>query len=525
MKDKPFRSSFLLLLLLLLSISVIGQFRDVKWEPWQAMPCFQGISVSVLNMGYGKEAGGYLWGIRIRNDYNTPVRVNYKLTIGEENKVATGFMTSGLLKKGDVWTDGGDVFTANLFKSSSKEYFVALDKVCFDGFKCGGNDECYADCDALKGVPNQSCGFNDNAAVKNKPLSIETGIWTDGNPGSTIKLIKIEEGIIFLEKEEGGSAWLYKTISPGHYRIRYFGGDSSNHADLLIADKHNIDHYRFNYHQNHYKFTSPLITERSDWAEDGYENTKRAIIKTENGLFVCYDIGYSVMYYPKSGTNEFKDKEGIGYEFIGNDQMHFLPRNDPKGFYYHKAKKQNKRSFAGKVNSNIGDCIWQSERNNQKFKIKIASDGIYMAALDADFGSTPSWPGAGNGIYEAHNGHTTIQLRFVNDKRYGVSYNGGSPDYFNCISDLENADEWVHVRDKYAVKIIEQEGGVLFNGSGNIILFTTIAKDTYQASDRPCTPDCYKTIIHFTGKDSFTVQYTNLQGQVNQTDEFVRKKK
>lgn len=448
-----FKSSatlIIFIIFLFFTKNIFGQLRDVKWEPWQTMPCYQGISVSVLNMGYGKEAGGYLWGIRIRNDYNIPVRVNYKLTIGEENKISSGFMTSGLLKKGEVWTDGGDVFTANLFKSPSKEYFVALDKVCFDGMKCGGTDECYADCDGVPGKPNQPCGINDNAANKNKkiqPSEIEE--WQQENNGQQIKLVKGDNELI--ETLSNGQSFIFKKIDGDEYKYTSVSGQIEvsikfiNNRTRLIHSFKNLSNSSYNHDDFYNRLSSSSV---------------------------------------------------------------------------------NKKIFAGKVKSIEGDCIiWQGERDNQKFKLKIAADGIYTAAAAGDFSSTPTWPSAGNGTYVKQNGHSTYTLSFVNEKRYGVSINGNVPDYYNCISDLDNADEWVNVKDNGVVKLAIEDGGVLFNGSGNIIFYPSIGKDTYQTSDRPCNPDCYKTIIRITGKNSFSVDYTNLQGQINRTDDYVRRNK
>ncbi|MBP7416372.1 MAG: hypothetical protein KA831_06940, partial [Pyrinomonadaceae bacterium] len=176
--------------------------------------------------------------------------------------------------------------------------------------------------------------------------------------------------------------------------------------------------------------------------------------------------------------------------------------------------------------SSANGCIWQSESGGDPFKLKKGDDGVYRTTINGSFGGSPTYPSAGNGTYQARTGHNPLFLSFMNNKRFGFS-GPGIPlyDFSNCISGFENADVWVNVKGNYEVKLLETEGGVLFNGSGNIILYQTIAKDTYQTSDRPCTPDCYKTVIRITGKDTLSVDYTNLQGQINQTDDFVKKKK
>lgn len=320
MKEKiiSYRSVTLLFSLVLASFS-FGQLRDVKWEPWQTMPCFNGISVSVLNMGYGKEAGGYLWGIRIRNDYSTPVRLSFKLTIGEENKSSSDFRVTGLLKKGEVWTDGGDVFTANLYKSPSKEYFVVLDKVCFDGMKCGGNDECYADCDAVPGKPNQPCGLNNTANKKNTP--VETEEWqAEGNNGQKIKITKLEDT---LTMDLMGQYFSFNKISPDEYK--YSSGDliatvvMLSEKRLLYSFK-NLTHSEYNYDIFYKRIsTSPVNKkvfsgnaagnfEDCLWSSLDGSTMKYRLIKTDGGYLLTdqYNTPNYSSAFSKVGENQYQ---------------------------------------------------------------------------------------------------------------------------------------------------------------------------------------------------------------------------
>ena len=65
--------------------------------------------------------------------------------------------------------DGKDLFTAISFQSSSDDWTVMIGEVCFDRMRCGGEDECYAECDKDVEIPkpNQPCGLSAAASPTN----------------------------------------------------------------------------------------------------------------------------------------------------------------------------------------------------------------------------------------------------------------------------------------------------------------------------------------------------------------------
>jgi len=198
------------LVLLLQQTNGHAQIKEAKWVPWMQHPCYKGLSVSVLNMGLAKEAEAYLWGLRIRNDYDTTLAFKFDLTIGTE-KIKGGTRTAKL-KAGETWTEGGDSATANLFKTSSIDWSVGLGELCFDGMRCGGDDGCYAGCDSIEKKPYQPCGLEVHTVTK-----IQEGVWismakTKSEVQSKIELTK--NGLIFTRS---GIPFEFAKISEDEY--------------------------------------------------------------------------------------------------------------------------------------------------------------------------------------------------------------------------------------------------------------------------------------------------------------------
>lgn len=138
----------ILLFLLLISVQTFAQH---KWSTPKKAQCYGGIFMSAVN--YGKQAPGYLWGLKFTNKYSKPVLFRYRLTVGGES------YPSGLaywINPGASHIDGGELVTGLLFKNGSTSYNIEVYEVCFD--KDGGCfNKCFAECD--NGSPNQpNCG-------------------------------------------------------------------------------------------------------------------------------------------------------------------------------------------------------------------------------------------------------------------------------------------------------------------------------------------------------------------------------
>ncbi|MBK6827754.1 MAG: hypothetical protein IPG86_13205 [Chitinophagaceae bacterium] len=138
-----------------LALHSFGQSKSPKWKPWSVHRCYKGLSVSVLELGYNKEAGSYLWGIRVRNDYPVTVSLSLRLLINKEKPNGTKKIYN--LGPGQIWTDGENASTATAYNSYSTLWTLEIGNVCFDGMRCGGDDDCYADCDLVNRNVNQTC--------------------------------------------------------------------------------------------------------------------------------------------------------------------------------------------------------------------------------------------------------------------------------------------------------------------------------------------------------------------------------
>jgi hypothetical protein len=174
--------SVLLLAFIFTTKNILAQSPG-NWGNWETMPCYQGISVSIVNMGYSKSAGGYLWGIRLKNNYATPVTLKYRLSIGEKNTSQEGGDAVWKLKPGDIWTDGNDKFTAKLYQSSSTESNCYIWNVSF-----GDVSNCFAGCDVVKAKENQQCPVASKKPATTNPATATNASGTGNTntpPGKT----------------------------------------------------------------------------------------------------------------------------------------------------------------------------------------------------------------------------------------------------------------------------------------------------------------------------------------------------
>jgi hypothetical protein len=138
-------------------------FAQARWSNPNRHECYKGITFSTVN--HGKGGTGYLWGIRIKNNYSRPVQLEYRLIVGGEQYAGGGFQVTRWLNSGEEWKEGEGLFTALLFKNNSSSYVVEIQEVCFNKEK-GCFNNCYAKCD--NGSPNQpNCNGNSNITSNN----------------------------------------------------------------------------------------------------------------------------------------------------------------------------------------------------------------------------------------------------------------------------------------------------------------------------------------------------------------------
>ena len=241
-KIKVFNISVVMFVLLGVQLSSQAQLKDVVWSNPMRHPCYKGLTLSVLNMGWSDDVKAYLWGVRIKNNYTTTVSFRYLLSVGNEKKnAAKSYYDAAFnLKPGDTITNGGNVFTAIMFKDAATDWRVMVGDVCFDGMRCGGADDCYAGCDMVMERPNQLCGLSSTASP-NDPINKiepsaaegtqagpekkeaetpgmgETTHWIRDDKKVEIEMSKTEKGIYWRRKGDKDYTYFFK-VPGGNYR-------------------------------------------------------------------------------------------------------------------------------------------------------------------------------------------------------------------------------------------------------------------------------------------------------------------
>jgi len=234
---------FNMLLLCILSFTSHSQGQTKLSTP-KNHPCYQGIKISVVNYGYSKEAEAYLWGVRFTSSYKLPVSFKYRLSVGEKNTSTEKGDSVRKLQNGISFIVGGDKLTAKLYHNPSEEWTVYIWDVCFDGMKCGGTNQCYAECDKIAEKENQLCGLSGEyspAPGSNNPYPIagkqaapagatkeesETKAISKGPSTTWVRDDSVMKMIIQLTvdglsatREGSTGSNLFKKIDEGSYRL------------------------------------------------------------------------------------------------------------------------------------------------------------------------------------------------------------------------------------------------------------------------------------------------------------------
>lgn len=120
-----------------------------QWGPWTTMACYKGIQYRVANLGYDKSTNKYWWNVRWKNNYSKAVSFDGQVIINGENSLHGGF--------GNIQPGGISTYTSLPYKSSSTNFTVSVNNVCFANSYggCSATLESYpnyAECD--NGTPN-----------------------------------------------------------------------------------------------------------------------------------------------------------------------------------------------------------------------------------------------------------------------------------------------------------------------------------------------------------------------------------
>jgi hypothetical protein len=378
-----------------------------KWSTPKPHPCYSGIGVSVVNMGKGSGDNDYLWGVKFTNFYTTGVTFRYKLSIGEKITSKYGGDLAPLKKKGDkegkdIWIDGNDKFRAKLYHNPSEEWYVYIWDVCFEGMRCGGSDECYADCDKdmENPKPNQPCGLSASPSlnapeINNEPKEMsgteagpekeedddapnigEKSNWERDDKKVDIMMGKTEKGIYWKRKNDKQYTFFEKLPS-GAYR--YEVGNDTYIIRFVSATK--IEFSENGTVTNHYN----LIAEEDDgeskvrsgiWMDGG---SKVKIVVQKDGL--TYDrVNTSCMncsqFFKRISATEYREYNRDGILFCTlklkeDEKLHYTCNDKPDSYVgmgvltFLSADEEDKITNEEDKYSFKGTTLWKKPNSNE----------------------------------------------------------------------------------------------------------------------------------------------------------------
>lgn len=478
---------FLVISLALLSTATVAQ-KDVKWTEPMAHPCFYGLKISVLNMGYQDAPKAYLWGVRITNKYRRAVTFRYRLVVGSEAN--GGYGVAWKLAPGASWTEGGDVFTGNRFQSPSANWKLTVSQVCFDEENCGGTNECYAECDRILGNEYQPCdgkydpskGQQQSADIMgtaeapgekktDKGFSGEFEEWRQ--EGKEIKLtIGQDNNGIYWKKKENESPVLFKNIRPGTYR--YEAG-----SDFFIIK---------------------------------FESDNRISFWNNGSL-----LGYFIK--PEEKKNETVKKE--------ESKKPTVP--------------ENKVSSAGNESITIEGDYWHAGTALEPLKVKIVNGGINISGI-YDNNNASFWKKIGDLEYQSPPrpiDGITSRLKFINSNTFitlePANGESNAPIITSCYSKgslWSKAEKWINNNPAdspdYLMLYINNDGLYqMFSSDYNKLNYfhQKVGTDVYRRSENPDNPNYFAVIYKITSPTTLTIEYTGSNGQVQATKFFTKASK
>ena len=458
------------------------------WSTPKMHPCYQGISISVVNFG-SDNRGGYSWGIKFFNDkYQTPVSFKYKLSIGEKITSKDAWLAVWKLGNGKSHSDAHDKSTAWTYQSSSEEWFVYLWDVCFDGMQCGGADECFAECDKVEGKENQLCGLSDQykPTPGSNQLSLLSGNasapvvdhnaeaakgtaskWLTDNKEDELQIVKTEDGLLVKRKGEKDFK-LYKKIGDKTYRLE----EGKEFFIIKYSSDNKFGYWNTGVLENYYS----LVAEeevgagkvRSGiWTGGTGGNVK--ITVQENGLIYhsINSVDDGSPFYKKISATEYRRDNADGITFCTlklkeDNKLHYTCSDKPGAYIAISELTFLSADEEGKPD--IGETTnWIRDDKKVQIEMGKTEKGIYWRRKgDKDYIYFFKVPG-GNYRYETEK--VFYLLQFVSETKVNFLDNGGVVNYYTLVA----ADE--------ETKPVETDDEK-FNFKG-----TTVWKDVVESKD------------------------------------------
>ena len=431
------------------SVTATFAQKDAKWTEPQPHPCFYGLKISVVNMGYFVY---YNWGVKITNHYRTPVTFKYKLIVG--GKPYPHYSVAFKLKPGQTHTEGTNHFNSISFENNpSADWSVAISEVCFDGNTCGGANECYAECDQIQGNENQPC---DNNKPKKEP-ALMNGIASSPDDQKTNK----------------GYAGTF-----------------------------------------------------TEWQQEG-KNVKLTIGQDDNGIYWKKNVNEPPVLFKNIRQGTYRYEVGTDFfiiRFESDNRISFWNNGSLLGYFTKPEEKKketaNKEPDIKSAESSIEDEYWGNGTLYSPMKIKIVSGGINLVWIDP-YVPVINFYKVGDNQYQS-NKVPNFTLKIINSKRF--EYGG----IYSKSSLVSKAEKWINkdpATKSFPFKMLYFDNdGVydIYSGLKVIYFLDKINSTTYMRSDRPCNPDCFKTIYTLTNSTTLKIEYTNLYGQVTQTEYYTK---
>lgn len=458
--------NFALTIVFILFTSTTIAQKDVKWTEPLAHPCFYGLKISVLNMGYQEAPKAHLWGIRITNNYRKAVTFRYRLVVGSESKSGDG--VAWKLKPGATWTDGGDVFTGNMFQSSSANWKLTVLQVCFEGENCGGPNECYAECDRIQGNEYQPCDGKYDPS-KNQQSADVTGT---------------------AQAPEGQKA--DKGYSGAFTEWRQEGKD----VKLTIGQDNNGIYWKKNANE------PPVLFKNIRQGTYRYEvGTDFFIIRFESDNRISFwNNGSLVGYFtkPEEKKNETVKKE------------------EPKK----PTVSENKVSSAGNELTTIEGEYWPSGTAFIPLVVKITNGGISISE-PYNLTNVSYWSRINNLEYQSQ--FNQAILKFINSN----TFRNGNATYSKA-SLWSKTEKWINNNpantNDYLMLYIDNEG--LHEMYPSLSYFAQkVGTGIYRRSENPEYPNYRAVIYKITSPTTLTIEYTNTNGQVDATKFYTKASK
>jgi hypothetical protein len=440
-----------------------------EWSKPLTHPCFQGIMISVVNMGKGSGENDYLWGIKFKNNYDVPVTFKYKLSIGEKITSKYGGNEAPLKRKGDqndTRIDGNDKFTAKLYHNSSEEWYLYVWDVCFDGMRCGGADECFADCDKDKDYPkpNQPCGLSSSPSlnapeINNEPKEMsgkqaagpkkegdetpdigETSNWIRDDKKVEVNMGKTEKGIYWKRKNDKKYTFFEKLPS-GAYRFEV--GKDTYIIQFVSATK--IQFSENGTVTNHYNIVADEEDDGDSKVRSGIWDrgggTKAKITVTKDGLTYhnINSLDDGSPFFKRISATEYRRDNPDGILFctlkLKEDKKLHYTCNDKPDSYVSMGElsfiSADEEKIAAETDNKISmsnNSEWKYTDNEKSRMINALSDDVLVVGVKGVPYSS-LYKKKSENVYELASKDGSKQLiEFISNTRYKIK--STSPDTF-----------------------------------------------------------------------------------------------